>query len=60
MKEMKGRKRREREWKSQLESKGEVGGPPQGNLAQGLGNFIMVYSDLLRFQPMLDRMASLC
>lgn len=24
--------------------------PPEGDLAQGLGNFIMVYSDLLGFQ----------
>lgn len=57
MKEMKGRERGERRLgngKVSLESEGLVGGPPQGNLAQGLGNFIMVYSDLLRFQPMLD------
>lgn len=40
--------------KVSLESEGLVGGPPQGTLAQGLGNFIMVYSDLLRFQPVLD------
>lgn len=27
------------------------GGPTQGNLACGLGNFIMVYCDLLWFLP---------
>lgn len=32
---------------------------PLGDLAQGLGNFIMVYSDLLRFQHWLDQVASL-
>lgn len=46
--------------KSAWKVKEKVGGPPQGNLAQGLGNFIMVYSDLLRFQPTLDQIASLC
>lgn len=39
--------------KLSLESEGLVGGPPRGSLAQGLRNFIMVYSDLLMFQPML-------
>lgn len=33
--------------------------PPWGDLAQGLGNFIVVYSDLLRFQHWLDQVASL-
>ena len=28
-------------------------------MAQGLGNFIVVYSDLLRFQHWLDQVASL-
>lgn len=55
---MKG-ERGESEWKSQPGKWRIRRRPPWGDLARGLGNFIVVYSDLLGFQHCLDWVASL-